>query len=174
MVYDFDRIINTIKNSTADIDVKKKVYFERSDFTAMGAGTGYNEMLELANATNAAAKLNIPYPTVSTEWLLEENPDVIIKIITADTITVEMYDNLVNRAGWNRLDAVKNGRVYLISNDISSGPRAMIGSLYIGKWCYPERFTAVNPDSVHLHWMRKYYGVASLDNFVFTFNMPQK
>ena len=169
MVYDFDRIVNTIKGRVTDVNIKKKVYFERGDFVAMGIETGYHEMLELANATNIAAKLSIPYPRVSTEWLLEENPDIIIKIVSADTITVEMYDTLMGRAGWNNLDAVKNGRVYLISNDICSGPRAMIGSLFIAKWCYPERFADLKPDDIHRRWMKKYYGVDT-ENFIFTLN----
>ena len=171
IINDFDRIVNMIKNTTADIDVRKRVYVEfNNDFVAMGAGTGSNEMLELANATNIAAKLMIPYPRISTEWLLEENPDVIIKIIAADTITVEMHERLINRAGWNQLDAVKNGQVYLISTELNSSPRSMIGSLYIAKWCYPERFTDINPDSIHAYWLRKYFGVTSFDNFVFTLN----
>ena len=170
IIHDFDRIVNMIKDAVADIDVKKRVYMEFSDFTAMGAGTGNNEMLELVNATNIAAKLGIQYPRISTEWLLEENPDVIIKIIATDTITVEMHERLINRAGWNQLDAVKNGQVYLISNELCSSPRAMIGSLFIGKWCYPERFTDINPDSVNAYWLRKYFGITSFDNFIFTLN----
>ena len=172
IVNDFDRLVNMIKDATADIDVKKRVYIEfSSDFAAMGAGTGCDEMLELINATNIAAKLMLPYPRISTEWLLEENPDIIIKIVAADTITVEMHEGLVNRAGWNQLDAVKNGQVYLISSELSSSPRSMIGSLYFGKWCYPERFASVNPDSIHAYWLKKYYGVASCENFVFTLNV---
>ena len=169
MVYDFERIVNMLKSRVTDVNVKKTVYFERSDFVAMGIETGYHEMLELANATNIAAKLSIPYPRVSTEWLLEENPDIIIKIISADTITIEMYDNLISRAGWNKLNAVNNGRVYLISNDICSGPRAMIGSLFIAKWCYPERFADVNPDDIHSQWLKKYYGV-DIENITFAIN----
>ena len=174
IVNDFDRIVNMIKKSTADIDNKKRVYIEfSSDFVAMGAGTGCNEMVELANATNISAKLMVPYPRISTEWLLEENPHVIIKIISADIITDTMHERLINRAGWNRLEAVKNGQVYLISSELSSSPRSMIGSLYIAKWCYPERFAAISPDSIHADWLGKYYGVIDYDNFVFTLNIQK-
>jgi len=160
MIADFDGIVNTIKTAVAGITARKRVYFEFSDFSAMGAGTANNEMLELINAVNIAAPLKIQYPKISTEWLLEENPDMIVKVVTADNLTVDMYDKLVARAGWDKLDAVRNGQVYLISTELCSGPRAMIGCLYLGKWCYPDRFAAVNPDSVHAGWLQKYYGVA--------------
>ena len=168
MIYDFDRIVDMIKNAVTDVDVKKKVYIEYSDFTAMGTGSSSNEMLELINATNIALKLGIQYPKISTEWLLQENPDVIIKIIPAN-ITADMYEKLVNRAGWDKLDAVKNKQVYLVLPELCAGPRAMIGSLFFGKWCYPERFASIDPDSVHASWMKKYYGI-STDNFVYNFS----
>ena len=161
MIHDFDRIVDMVKRTT-DIYVKKKVFFEfATDFVALGVETGSNEMLELANVTNITAKLKISYPIVSTEWLLEEQPEIIIKTISSDTISVDMYEKLISRTGWDKLDAVKNNQVFLISSELCSGPRAMIGSLYIGKWCYPERFTSVNPDSIHSAWLEKYYGITT-------------
>ena len=170
LINDFDRIINMIENAVADIDVKKRIYVEYSDFIAAGAGSGNNEMIELINATNIAAHLGPQYPKISTEWILEENPDVIIKIITSGTITPTLYEQIRNRPGWDRLDAVKNGDVYLMSPELCSGPRAMIGCLYFGKWCYPEKFASINPDSIHSYWLDRYYGI-SADNSVYTLKM---
>lgn len=169
MKNDFDKIVNRIKNAVADVEVQKKVYIEFGDFTAMGAESGNNEIMELANAINIAAKLNIQYPKISTEWLLEEDPDMILKIITTETITEAWCQKLVNRAGWDKLSAVKNKQVYLISNDLCSGPRGMIGSLYVAKWCYPEKFASIDPDSMHTYWMEKYYGMTvDRDKLVFS------
>ena len=170
LINDFDRIINMIENAVADIEVKKKIYVEYSDFVAAGAGSGNNEMIEMINATNIAAHLGPQYPKISTEWLLEENPDVIIKIITSGEITAALYEQMIARPGWDRLDAVKNGDVYLMSPELCSGPRAMIGCLYFGKWCYPEKFASINPDSIHTYWLDKYYGI-STDNNVYTLKM---
>ena len=170
IIHDFDRIVDMIKNAVADIDVQKKVYIEFGDFTSMGAESGNNELIELANAINIAAKLNIQYPKISTEWLLEEDPDVILKIIPSEAVTSEICQKLVSRAGWDKLSAVKNKQVYLISNDLCSGPRAMIGCFYIASWCYPEKFTSIGPDSMHTYWMEKYYGL-SPENSLFTLKM---
>ena len=169
MINDFDMIVDMIKKAVADIDIQKKVYIEFGDFTAMGAESGNNELIVSANAINIAAKLNIQYPKISTEWLLEEDPDVIIKIIPSETINEALHQKLVSRAGWDKLNAVKNKQVFLISNDLCSGPRAMIGCLYVAKWCYPEKFASVDPDSIHSYWMEKYYATtADRDKYVFS------
>jgi iron complex transport system substrate-binding protein len=170
IINNFNDVIKLISDQTKGIAVKKNVYFEFSDYTALGIGTGSNEILTLANVNNIASELKISYPKISTEWLLEEDPDVIIKTITSDTLTTEQYDNLINRPGWNKLKAVKNKNVFLISNEICSGPRAMIGALFIAKWCYPEKFSSVNPDSVHIKWLQKYHGVTSNNTFVLARN----
>jgi iron complex transport system substrate-binding protein len=166
IIDNFNYIVNLISGQTKGIAVKKNVYFEFSDYTALGIGTGSNEILTLASVNNIASELKISYPKISTEWLLEEDPDVIIKTITSDTLTIEQYDKLIDRPGWNKLKAVKNKNVFLISNEICSGPRAMIGALFIAKWCYPEKFSSVDPDAIHIKWLQKYHGVTPQNAFV--------
>ena len=168
IISDFNKIIDMIKIAVKDIEDKKRVYFEFSDFSALGPGTGGDDILTLINAINIAKDLVVQYPKISTEWLLEEDPDIIIKVITADTITDDMYQRILSRPGWERLNAVKNNKVYLILSDLCAGPRAMIGGLYIGKWCYPDRFSTIDPDSVHMYWLNKHLDVDYQDKYVLT------
>jgi hypothetical protein len=44
----------------------------------------------------------------------------------------------------------------------------MIGGLFIGKWCYPDRFGTIDPDSVHMYWLNKYVGVDCRDKYILT------
>jgi len=168
IISDFNKIIDMIKTAVKDIEDKKRVYFEFSDFSALGPGTGGDDILSLINAINIAKDLVVQYPKISTEWLLEEDPDIIIKVITADTITDDMYQRILSRPGWEKLNAVKNNKVYLILSDLCAGPRAMIGGLYIGKWCYPDRFSTIDPDSVHMYWLNKHLDVDYQDKYVLT------
>ena len=168
IISDFNKIIDMIKIAVKDIEDKKRVYFEFSDFSALGPGTGGDDILTLINAINIAKDLVVQYPKISTEWLLEEDPDIIIKVITADTITDDMYQRILSRPGWERLNAVKNNKGYLILSDLCAGPRAMIGGLYIGKWCYPDRFSTIDPDSVHMYWLNKHLDVDYQDKYVLT------
>lgn len=41
------------------------------------------------------------------------------------------------RPGWKGISAVKNSRVYIISSDIYTGPRAVVGIAYFAKWIPP-------------------------------------
>jgi iron complex transport system substrate-binding protein len=168
IISDFNKIIDMIKTAVKDIEDKKRVYFEFSDFSALGPGTGGDDILTLINAINIAKDLVVQYPKISTEWLLEEDPDIIIKVITADTITDDMYQRILSRPGWEKLNAVKNNKVYLILSDLCAGPRAMIGGQYIGKWCYPDRFSTIDPDSVHMYWLNKHLDVDYQDKYVLT------
>ena len=168
IISDFNKIIDMIKTAVKDIEDKKRVYFEFSDFSALGPGTGGDDILSLINAINIAKDLVVQYPKISTEWLLEEDPDIIIKVITADTITDDMYQRILSRPGWEKLNAVKNNKVYLILSDLCAGPRAMIGGLYIGKWCYADRFSTIDPDSVHMYWLNKHLDVDYQDKYVLT------
>ena len=72
---------------------------------AVGAGTGY--------------------PQLSAEYLVDANPDF---IFLADTICCAVTaDSLAERAGWETLSAVQDGRVVELSDDVASrwGPRVV-------------------------------------------------
>ncbi len=61
-------------------DQKKRVYYEwcTGTYKAYGSGTGGHEALTGAGAINVAAELT-GCPEVDPEWVIEQNPDIIIK-----------------------------------------------------------------------------------------------
>ncbi|MCB8909931.1 ABC transporter substrate-binding protein [Rhodococcus rhodochrous] len=65
------------------------------------------------------------YPQLSAEYVLEQNPDV---IFLADGQCCGVTPEVVaERAGWGELTAVRDGRVYVLDEDIASrwGPRVV-------------------------------------------------
>ncbi|MGW0022214.1 ABC transporter substrate-binding protein [Rhodococcus sp. NPDC003382] len=65
------------------------------------------------------------YPQLSNEFILEQNPDV---VFLADGQCCGVTPEVVAaRAGWNELSAVRDGRVYVLDEDIASrwGPRVV-------------------------------------------------
>ena len=65
------------------------------------------------------------YPQLSAEYLVDADPDF---IFLADTICCAVTaDSLAERAGWETLSAVQNGRVVELSDDVASrwGPRVV-------------------------------------------------
>ena len=63
------------------------------------------------------------YPQLSAEYILDADPDLIfLAYASGDTPTPE---SVARRPGWDRLDAVRDGRIIVLDDDIASrwGPR---------------------------------------------------
>jgi iron complex transport system substrate-binding protein len=135
--------LQKLKTKAEEIEQKKKVYIEVApapDIYSTGDNTFINEMLELINAENAF-KGQEGWIAVNQEEVIAANPDVII--------TTHGYDNdkskeqVMNRAGWEEINAVKNKHVYDVHSDLvtRTGPRLIEGVEEIAKSVYPEIFT---------------------------------
>jgi iron complex transport system substrate-binding protein len=93
---------------------------------AAGDRTFINELLKLAGARNIAAGLQLTYPTLNREAVIKDDPDVIFvmsDVLSTPDALVQMYPE------WQRLSAVRHGRIHRIDADIVSrpGPRAVDG-----------------------------------------------
>jgi iron complex transport system substrate-binding protein len=137
--------IERIVKVAADIpaDQRLRVFWEVFDEPLMTAGptTFIGQLIELAGAQNIFADASEEYPQVSTEAIIERNPDVIVgPDYHADKLTPEL---IARRPGWDQLAAVKDERVYLLNADIVSrpGPRLADALEELARILYPERFS---------------------------------
>ncbi|MDR2641237.1 MAG: helical backbone metal receptor [Planctomycetaceae bacterium] len=93
-----------------------------------GAELFFSEVLSLAGGENVASGLGVAYPNISTEAIIDFNPDVIIDIQIHNEKDKETTDNLL-RSDWDVLKdvvpTVKRGNVFIISDSYASipGPR---------------------------------------------------
>lgn len=150
---------------------KTKAYFEFfRDYVTQSRASGGHQMLVMAGAENIAADLSIELPTVSPEWVVDENPDVIFKTqlpqlcpsgwgVTDSSPIEAMLEGIKNRPSWDLIKAVQEDRVYFISSDFFCSPRAPLGILYMAKCLYPDLFADIDPDEVNQEWMMKYHGI---------------
>ncbi|MBM7459604.1 ABC transporter substrate-binding protein [Rhodococcus coprophilus] len=93
-------------------------YYSVTDDTYIG------EIFSMLGLTSIATG-EIGYPQLSSEFILEENPDV---VFLADGQCCGVTpENVAQRAGWNELTAVRDGHVYVLDEDIASrwGPRVV-------------------------------------------------
>ena len=157
--------------SEIDTDQKVQVYFEWcSDYKVCGIDTGSGEVCAIAGGDNIAARLGAGVLKVDPEWIIEENPDVIVKLVT-DSVASCSYDeddpvmmaafrdSLMNRPGWSDLSAVEDGRVYLIAYDICPSPSYHVGATYMAKWLYPELFEDLDPAAIHREYLSEFQGL---------------
>jgi iron complex transport system substrate-binding protein len=162
--------LKIIENRTSNLlpGERVKVYVESySDYTSVAHGSGGHQICAMAGGINIAADEPVPYPKISAEWLLKKNPQIIIKAVTnssapsgygVDNTTPleKLRAEIMNRPGFSEIDAVKNDKVYLISNEIWTGPRAVIGIIQMAKWFYPELFKDLSPESVHREYLERF------------------
>ncbi|MFA5330867.1 MAG: ABC transporter substrate-binding protein [Methanoregula sp.] len=129
-----------------------RVYFESySDYTTLTGGSGADTLLTLAGGKNIAGLLPASSPKVNAEWVYAENPDVIVKVVAATQQNLSFEDvrsAIETRQGIRNVSAVKENAVYVMSNDIVYGPRAVIGLLYFAKVLHPDLFSDVDPRAV--------------------------
>jgi len=168
--------INALKDGIKGIDQKVRVYGEWSDTPWMtgSKASGMNDVILMAGGNNIAEVLNpeanssLRYPTVDSEWVLKENPQIII-FPAFDYYTGYQQNDTVNatkfideakiRAGLNGTDAVKDNKVYVIDAYLIEAVRGFIGAQYLAKLFYPDEFKSLDPDAVHKEYYQKWLGV---------------
>lgn len=155
-----------ISEKTREISPEEKpdVYLEiGNDYTAAGEGSGGDSLLQNIGVHNIASHLPTQWPTVSPEWIIQSNPDVMIK--TVHTYVGEqknfpkIYNGIVNRSGFHSIKAYYNSRIYVITSNILYGPKCILGQLYLGKIFYPKRFSDIQPDEI-VQQYEKLFGVS--------------
>ncbi|OKY77470.1 MAG: ABC-type Fe(3+)-hydroxamate transport system periplasmic component [Candidatus Methanohalarchaeum thermophilum] len=162
---------NKIKSNLSELPEEQRldVYIEGHEpYSTASRESGWHQVLELVGADNIAEDLNATYPDVSSEWVLENNPDVIVKVVTGDafgynidnsTRASEIYGEIVNREGLSEVDAVKDGKVILISEDVLSAMRHPVGATYLAKGLYPEKLKDLEPGEIHETYLEEFQNI---------------
>lgn len=135
---DISAIITRIDEVPAD--QRPTVFYEVwvDPLLTAGPRTYIGQMITLAGAQNIFDDVTQDFPEISAEEVVARNPAVILSAEhNSDNLTDEA---LAGRPGWSEIEAVKNGRVYLLNDDVISRPgprvalalRAMVEVLYPG------------------------------------------
>lgn len=165
----YQSVLGETTQRLKNVSSRVRVYAESyRDYSTVARGSGADTLLDLAGVDNIALSQPVPFPTISPEWVVDQNPQVILKAsssqwlkmgynITDLDAVVAFRQGIMNRPAWSRIDAVKNNRVFLLSNEIWTGPRAPVGILTIARWCYPDLFADIDPELVHRDWLLKWH-----------------
>ncbi len=91
---------------------KKRVYLQTwaNPMITVGKGSFSQSLLTLAGGINIFEDMPFDSGQVSTEWIIQRNPEVMI--FTNDQI--DFINKIKKRPEWNRIDAVKNNHICLI------------------------------------------------------------
>lgn len=175
-----DAIISQVEEKIQSIplDQRVRVYLEStpegdnpiSSRTAIGSGHPAHNLVEMAGGINIAAGhlpkyLDTPteYGEIETEWVLAQKPDVIVGRAMGkgirpyemqnDSLLQKYREDIIKLPGFDRVPAVQNGRVYIITNDHAITPNYPSALLALVKWFYPDLFPDVDPQSAHQEYV---------------------
>lgn len=103
-----------------------------------GSGTFIDDLVTLAGGTNLGASAGEGYPYYNSETLVDEDPAVYIAVSGAQSTPGQ----IARRSGYAGLSAVKNGRVYVIDDNLIArpGPRLADGLELLAKMIHPEAY----------------------------------
>ena len=163
--------INLIKERVKDLqdEHKPQVYWESyRDYRTVGPGSPYHNSIIMCGGINIFADAPKSTFNVDPEAVIEKNPQVIFRYVAAslpcgydvtDTGPMEKVRNdIMSSPCWDHIDAVKDGRVYIISCDARSTHTSIFSS-YIAKWLHPELFEDIDPVDIHREWFQKFFGI---------------
>ena len=127
-----EKFTRYLKENAAENSGKKIMILVGRDYESSSVKDAYivgkdgflNEIISLSGAENVYQG-DMPYPKIQLEGIIALNPDIVIDVITASNLTPEKLEFL--RKNWSNLDinAVKNGKVFVKTEDFWSlpGPR---------------------------------------------------
>jgi len=113
------------------------VYYELSTpMKTTGPGTFTNELIFMAGGINLAADEPVRYPILSSEYIIDRNPDIIVIVDYGASV-----DEVKDRDGWGNINAVENDRIYRIdTNLVTANPRIVLGMEQFAEWFHPDLF----------------------------------
>jgi iron complex transport system substrate-binding protein len=141
--------INAIEDKIAAANLPKpKVYYEVWTPPLMSAGNNsfINDVIVKAGGENIFGEESQQYPTVSSETIVQKNPDVIILPTNmAQTDEAPFYgsvDTVKARPGWSSISAIQNNRIIIVNGDLfaEAGPRIADQVEAAAKAFYPDLF----------------------------------
>jgi iron complex transport system substrate-binding protein len=140
-----ERLAGKIRDRVSELDSKApkgpRVYVEIWGDPIMTAGRGsfVSDLVKLAGGRNIGDEVaDKPYFSVSSEWVIARDPEVIICLYMSDASA--MGSSMAARTGWSHISAVAGNRVYGGLNNsavLRPGPRVLEGIEIIEK-CLAE------------------------------------
>ncbi len=127
--------------------------------------SAYGSIVALAGGVNITPlNSSSTMPTLSPEYVVEQNPDVIIKMFSQNPPGAladlqASRDEMATRPVLSDTNAVKEGHVYAFNSKLVSGLLRPIGLLYTAKCLYPTLFADIDPSAIQAAMFQEYFGI---------------
>ena len=154
------------------------VYWETpEDYRTVHKSSDEHQIILKAGAYDASAKLQSDALTVDDGWIQRKNPGVIVKVVESSVLGSGVQSTrqaeavcgaLKAREGWSQIDAVQNGRVILLSQELLSGGAGKTGAeVLLAKAIYPALFGDTDGDEALRALTQEAYGAPASGTFIY-------
>lgn len=127
--------------------------------------------IDQAGGINIAENMTVYAPLMSPEFVVEQNPQVIIRMISSPTHDeaefVQLWQEIMSRPELQAVDAIINERVYICDWKIRGGICSVVGYLYFAKWIQPNLFADIDPAQVMADLYQTFFGITVEGTFVY-------
>ncbi len=143
-----DRILEKINFQRHKPVQRVALLYDLEKLYSAGSGSWVGDLIELCHAENIAAGLPSAWPQLSLEGFLKSDPQIVILAVgegvaARQTATRAIHD-LEKDAVWKQINAVRNGRVVMVSKSYFDvpGPRMVNALEEVARAIHPEAFSA--------------------------------
>ncbi|MCL2134006.1 MAG: ABC transporter substrate-binding protein [Candidatus Bathyarchaeota archaeon] len=120
---------------------------------------------------NIAENVTLYNPALNPEFIVAQNPAVIIVMISSNSHSSQDFINarnaVLNNQQFKDIDAVKNGRVYVCDFNARNGARSVIGYLAFAKWLQPDLFADVDVGAVNRYLCEHFLGTPTTHTYYY-------
>jgi len=178
----YNEKLANVEDAVKDLPMQT-VYVERSskglgELQTVGTSYEFHKKLELAGGSNIC-KEDVSGPTVTWEWVMNENPDAILLLPSSIDPSIKglgwsseylplvetFRDDLISRPGAESINAIENDRVFVLYRGIFFGLDEVAGLTYMAKILHPE--IDLDPEAVYKEYLDR-IGFAYPEGNVFT------
>lgn len=151
----YTEVMDEVRSASMLASTHYTIYAE--SYTAwygQGTDTGMGQLISWTFGQNimkdAGAK------KLSDEWVVTSNPEIIVKLVNNMENPNAVMNEIENRRGFDRVSAVENGKIWIIRNDLTYGPRSCAAAVALFKMEYPGIKFDLTPESVLLEFNKRF------------------
>jgi iron complex transport system substrate-binding protein len=129
----------------------------------MSEGTGLHDIIVTAGGINVAGDHVTGYADVENEWVIAQRPDVILiwsgkggYVPGEEEYFREARDDVMQMPGFNRIPAIRDDRVFVISSAYGFGTSSPASLVKVASWLYPDLFADIDPDEIHSEYLDRF------------------
>lgn len=172
----FKECIEILASHEPNIEDFVNVYYEISPYSTFSDNTpGIGSQIPAAFGVNIAGDNSANWFEVSPEFVIQKNPDVIVVPtwnfgeyasgfnVTDTTVVQHGLEEIASRSELSTINAIKKGRLLALDSEIISTPRSIIGILYMAKYFYPNEFSDVDVDNLHLKYLNDFFSIHAIN-----------